>query len=119
MIRIKEILLAEHIVLGLDAKTREEAVHAVAKTLRGDSRIADWPLFYQTLAESDRSAQTNCELGLTIPHNRTDSVTAMAMAFGRLKAPSKTPLQEISYMVVVGIPDTMDAAYLRLVDVFM
>jgi len=40
MIRIKEILLPEHIVLGLDAKTREEAVHAVAKTLRGDSRIS-------------------------------------------------------------------------------
>ena len=117
MIRIKEILLPEHIVLGLDAKTREEAVHAVAKTLRGDSRIADWPLFYQTLAESDRSAQTNCELGLTIPHNRTDSVTAMAMAFGRLKAPLKTPLQEIRYVVVIGIPETMDADYLRLVGV--
>ena len=27
MIRIKEILLAEHIVLGLDAKTREEFWH--------------------------------------------------------------------------------------------
>ena len=119
MIRIKEILLPEHIVLGLEAKTREEAVHAVAKTLRGDTRIADWPLFYKSLAESDRSAQTNCELGLTIPHNRTDSVTAMVMAFGRLKAPLKTPLDEIRYVVVIGIPETMDADYLRLVGVLM
>jgi mannitol/fructose-specific phosphotransferase system IIA component (Ntr-type) len=119
MIRIKEILLAEHIVLGLDVKTREEAVHEVAKTLRGDSRIADWPLFYKTLSESDRSSQTNCELGLTIPHNRTDSVTAMAMAFGRLKAPLKTPLHEIRYVVVIGIPETMDAEYLRLVGALM
>src|SRR5258708_21572066 len=102
MIRIKEILLAEHIVLGLDAKTREEAVHAVAKTLSGDSPIAAWPLFYKTLSESDRSAQTNCELGLTIPHNRTGSVTAMAMAFGRLKAPLKTPLHDILSGSVIG-----------------
>jgi mannitol/fructose-specific phosphotransferase system IIA component (Ntr-type) len=119
MIRIKEILLPEHVVLELDAKTREEAVHAVAKTLRDDSRIVDWPLFYKTLSESDRNAQTNCELGLTIPHNRTDTVTAMVMAFGRLKAPLKTPLHEIRYVVVLGIPETMDADYLRLVGVLM
>jgi mannitol/fructose-specific phosphotransferase system IIA component (Ntr-type) len=119
MIRLKEILLADNIVLDLDVKTREEAVHAVAKTLRGDSRIADWPLFYRTLSESDRSAQTNCELGLTIPHNRTDTVTAMVMAFGRLKAPLKTFFHEIRYVVVIGIPETMDADYLRLVGVLM
>jgi mannitol/fructose-specific phosphotransferase system IIA component (Ntr-type) len=119
MIRIKEILLPDNIVLELEAKTREEAVHAVAKTLRGDSRIADWPLFYKTLSESDRSAQTNCELGLTIPHNRTDSVTGMVMAFGRLKSSLNTPLHEIRYVVVLGIPETMDADYLRLVGVLM
>jgi fructose PTS system EIIA component len=119
MIRIKEIFLPDNIVLELDAKTREEAVHAVTKTLRGDSRIADWPLFYKTLSESDRSAQTNCELGLTIPHNRTDSVTGMVMAFGRLKAPLNTPLHEIRYVVVLGIPETMDADYLRLVGLLM
>jgi mannitol/fructose-specific phosphotransferase system IIA component (Ntr-type) len=119
MIRLKEILLADNIVLDLDVKAREEAVHAVAKTLRGDSRIADWPLFYRTLSESDRSAQTNCELGLTIPHNRTDTVTAMVMAFGRLKAPLKTFFHEIRYVVVIGIPETMDADYLRLVGVLM
>jgi mannitol/fructose-specific phosphotransferase system IIA component (Ntr-type) len=119
MIRIKEILFSEHILLGLEAKTREEAVHAIAKTLRGDSRITNWPLFYKTLSESDRSAQTNCRLGLTIPHNRTDSVTAMVMAFGRLKAPLKTSLDDIRYMVVIGIPETMDADYLRLVGVLM
>ena len=119
MIRIKEILFSEHILLGLEAKTREEAVHAIAKTLRGDSRITNWPLFYKTLSESDRSAQTNCRLGLTIPHNRTDSVTAMVMAFGRLKAPLKISLDDIRYMVVIGIPETMDADYLRLVGVLM
>jgi mannitol/fructose-specific phosphotransferase system IIA component (Ntr-type) len=119
MIRIKEILFREHIVLGLDAKTREEAVHAAAKTLRGDSRITDWPLFYKTLSESDRSAQTNCRLGLTIPHNRSDTVTGMVMAFARLKAPLKTFLHEIRYVVVIGIPETMDADYLRLVGVLM
>jgi mannitol/fructose-specific phosphotransferase system IIA component (Ntr-type) len=119
MIRIKEILLPEQIVLELDAKTREEAVHAVAKTLRGDSRIADWPLFYRTLSESERNAQTNCALGLTIPHNRTETVTAMVMAFGRLKVPLKTSLHKIRYVVVLGIPETMDADYLRLVGVLM
>ena len=119
MIRIKEILFPENVVLGLEAKTREEAVHAVAKTLRGDDRIKDWSVFYKTLSESDRSAQTNCRLALTIPHSRTDSVTAMVMAFGRLKAPLQTFLHEIRYVAVLGIPETMDADYLRLVGVLM
>jgi mannitol/fructose-specific phosphotransferase system IIA component (Ntr-type) len=119
MTRIKEILFPDNIVLGLEVKTREEAVHAVSKTLRGDSRIADWPLFYQTLSESDRSAQNNCRLGITIPHNRSDTVTSMVMAFGRLKTPLKTAPNDIKYVVIIGIPETMDADYLRLVGVLM
>jgi len=32
----------------------------------------------------------------------------MVMAFGGLKAPLKTPLNEIRYVVVLGIPETME-----------
>jgi mannitol/fructose-specific phosphotransferase system IIA component (Ntr-type) len=119
MIRISEILLPEHILLDLATPTREEAVRMVAESLRGDSRIADWPLFLKTLSESERSAQTNCTLGLTIPHNRTDAVTSMVMALGRLKTPVKAASVEIRYIVIIGIPETMDAEYLRLVGVLM
>jgi PTS system fructose-specific IIC component len=119
MIRIREILLPEQILLGLVARSREEAVHAVAESLRGESRIADWPLFFQTLSESERSAKCNLELGLTMPHGRTDAVTTMVMAFARLETPVRIVSEEIRYVLVIGIPETMDADYLRLVGVLM
>jgi mannitol/fructose-specific phosphotransferase system IIA component (Ntr-type) len=119
MIRFGEILFPEHIILDLPAKTREEAVYAVAKSLGGDSRVTDWATFYKSLSESDRSAKCNLELGLTMPHTRTDAVTAMVMAFGRLAMPLVVSSEEIRYVLVIGIPETMDADYLRLVGVLM
>jgi mannitol/fructose-specific phosphotransferase system IIA component (Ntr-type) len=119
MIRFNEILLPEHVLLDLSAKTREEAVYAVAKSLQGDDRIRDWADFYKTLSESERSIKCNLELGLTIPHTRTEAVTAMVMAFGRLATPLVLSPEEIRYVLIIGIPETMDADYLRLVGVLM
>jgi mannitol/fructose-specific phosphotransferase system IIA component (Ntr-type) len=119
MIRFNEILLPEHVLLDLSAKTREEAVYAVAKSLQGDDRIRDWADFYKTLSESERSIKCNLELGLTIPHTRTEAVTAMVMAFGRLATPLVLSPEEIRYVLIIGIPKTMDADYLRLVGVLM
>jgi mannitol/fructose-specific phosphotransferase system IIA component (Ntr-type) len=119
MIRFDEILLPEHILLNLPVQTREEAVNIVAKSLRGDDRIKDWASFYKTLSESERSAKCNLELGLTMPHTRTDAVTAMVMAFGRLATPLVIVSEEIRYVLIIGIPETMDADYLRLLGVLM
>jgi mannitol/fructose-specific phosphotransferase system IIA component (Ntr-type) len=119
MIRFDEILLPEHILLDLPAKTREEAVYSVTKSLQGDDRIRDWDGFYKTLSESERSTKCNLELGLTMPHTRTQAVTAMVMAFGRLATPLVISSEEIRYVLIIGIPETMDADYLRLVGVLM
>ena len=119
MIRISEILLPEQILLDVRAFTREEAVHAVAETLRRDERVKDWNQFLTSLNECERSSRINLELGITIPHTRTSSVNDMVMAFGRLTVPLSTPTAEISYILIIGIPDTMDAEYLRLVGVLL
>jgi mannitol/fructose-specific phosphotransferase system IIA component (Ntr-type) len=87
MNRIREILLPNQILLNVNAETRDEATKIVAGSLKGDNRIIDWPRFEATLAECQRSGKVNIGLGLTIPHNRTNSVTSMVMAFGRLAQP--------------------------------
>jgi mannitol/fructose-specific phosphotransferase system IIA component (Ntr-type) len=119
MIRISEILFPEQILVDIRAFTREEAVHVVAETLRRDERIRDWNRFLTSLNECDRSGRINLGLGITIPHSRTSSVTDMVMAFGRLTAPLSTPSGKITYILVIGIPDAMDAEYLRLVGVLL
>jgi len=119
MNRIREILLPKQILLNVKAATREEAITAVTDSLQGDNRIIDWPRFVETLAECARSGKINMGLGLTIPHNRTRTVTSMVMAFGRLAQPIQRGPASIRFVLVIGIPETMDGDYLRLVGVLM
>jgi fructose PTS system EIIA component len=119
MNRIRETLLPKQILLDVKATTREEAIKEVSDSLRGDNRIIDWPGFVETLAECARSQKVNIGLGLTIPHNRTDTVTSMVMAFGRLAQPIRRGQASIRFVLLIGIPETMDADYLRLVGVLM
>ena len=119
MIRIREILLAQQILLNVKATTREEAITMVSDSLKGDNRIIDWPGFTHCLGECERSGKVNIGLGLTIPHGRTDSVTSMVMAFGRLAQPIRRGPASIRFVLAIGIPETMDADYLRLVGVLM
>jgi mannitol/fructose-specific phosphotransferase system IIA component (Ntr-type) len=119
MIRIREILLPKQILLNVKATTREEAITVVSDSLKGDNRIIDWPGFTHCLGECERSGKVNIGLGLTIPHGRSDSVTSMVMAFGRLAQPIRRGPASIRFVLVIGIPETMDADYLRLVGVLM
>ncbi len=43
MIRIRETLLPDHIVLDLIACSRDEAVQQLVGSLRSDTRVTDWP----------------------------------------------------------------------------
>lgn len=119
MNRIREILSPKQILLDVKAATRDEAIKIVTDSLKGDNRIIDWSGFVDTLSECQRSGKIHMGLGLTIPHNRTDSVTSMVMAFGRLAQPIRRGPGTIRFVLVIGIPETMDSDYLRLVGVLM
>ena len=112
-------LSPKQILLDVKAANREEAIKTVTDSLKGDNRIIDWQRFVDTLAECQRSGKINIGVGLTIPHNRTSSVTSMVMAFGRFAQPIRHGPASIRYVLVIGIPETMDANYLRLVGVLM
>jgi mannitol/fructose-specific phosphotransferase system IIA component (Ntr-type) len=119
MIRLRGTLLPEHILLDLDSGSRDDAVRRVAETLRSDPRVANWAQFFRTLRERDANAKVNLQYGITVPHARTSAVTGMVMAFGRLQKPVADRDGTIRFVTVLGIPETMDAEYLRLVGTLM
>jgi mannitol/fructose-specific phosphotransferase system IIA component (Ntr-type) len=119
MIRLREILHAEHILLDVTAVTREEAVHRVAQALQGDPRVADWREFYNLLVQQQTRCQVNLGFGLALPHARTDAVTDMVMAFGRLSQPIEDGNGLVQCIFVIGIPKALDSEYLRLVGLLM
>jgi mannitol/fructose-specific phosphotransferase system IIA component (Ntr-type) len=119
MIRIRGTLLPENILLNLDVRSRAEAVQKVAETLRADLRISNWQEFVRALRAREATGKVNLEFGLTLPHVRTSAVTKMLMAFGRTTEPVWEENVPIQFVILVGIPKTMDSEYLRLVGVLM
>ena len=119
MIRIRETLLPEHVLLGLTASSRVEAIRQVAGSLRSDTRISDWQEFLRALRKCEDVSKVNLHHGLTLPHVRTAAVTKMLMAFGRLTEPVQEKDGPLQFLVIVGIPRAMDAEYLRLVGTLM
>jgi PTS system fructose-specific IIC component len=119
MIRLRDTLRPENVLLEIDARSREEAVHQVAELLRSDTRVIDWQEFFGALKERDAAGKIDLGLGLALPHARTPAVDDMVMAFGRLITPVQGEQGPIRFVMVVGIPEAMDAAYLRLVGILM
>ena len=119
MIRIREALLPDHVILGLTARSRDDGVRQVAESLRSDSRVANWKEFLRALSGCNAGTKVNLQYGLAMPHVRTASVTKMIMAFGRLKETVQETDGPIQFLVLVGIPVAMDADYLRLVGTLM
>ena len=119
MIRLRGMLLPDHILLDLNSGSRDEAIRRVAETLRSDPRVANWAQFFKTLKERDANAKVNLQYGITVPHARTPAVTGLVMAVGRLQKPVLERDGAIRFVTVLGIPETMDAEYLRLVGTLM
>jgi fructose PTS system EIIBC or EIIC component len=119
MIRLRDTLQPENVQLAIDARSREEAIHQVAELLRSDIRVKDWKEFYRALKGGDAGGKTDLGSGLALPHIRTAAVNDLVMAFGRLVAPVEGDRGPIQFVMVIGIPKTMDSAYLRLVGILM
>jgi fructose PTS system EIIBC or EIIC component len=119
MIRLKEILRAENILLNIKATSREDAILQVMQTFIKDPRVKVWQDFYDQLQERDARMKVNLQFGLTLPHTRTAALDEMVMGFGRLQRPLSTAEGTIQFIMVIGIPETMDSEYLRLAGILM
>jgi mannitol/fructose-specific phosphotransferase system IIA component (Ntr-type) len=119
MIRIRETLLPDHVLLSLIAHSRDEAVQQLLESLRSDLRVTDWQRFLRELQRREAAGKLKLEYGLAMSHVRTSAVTNMVMAFGRLKEPVQETDGLLRFVVLAGIPETMDAEYLRLVGTLM
>jgi mannitol/fructose-specific phosphotransferase system IIA component (Ntr-type) len=119
MIRVRGTLLPEHVLLNLTTRSREGIIGELSASLRSDTRISDWNEFLRALAQKEAAGKVNLHFGLTLPHVRTSAVTKMLMAFGRLAEPISVEDGRLQFAVLIGIPRTMDAEYLRIVGILM
>ena len=118
MISLSEILLPEHINLGLDASDEATAVEELLFPLRGDIRINNWDAFRASVLDRAAPAvSTDDGCGIVIAHGRTNAVNSLVMSAGR--SPNGFPSPQIAGPVrlvfLVGIPTALNQDYLRVV----
>ncbi|MBV9491976.1 MAG: PTS sugar transporter subunit IIA [Verrucomicrobia bacterium] len=119
MIRVKAVLEPEHVLLDVPAANMLEAVEALAGSLRSDRRVVAWPEVAAAWRAKAEAAHTHLRHGVALLHARTRAVSDLVMAFGRLAAPIMDQGEPIRFVLLIGIPDTMDAEYARLVGALM
>lgn len=117
MITIADILLAKHVILDFPFRKPGEISNALEETLRGDERIRDWHGFLENLKQGRRAYIYERDFGIAIPHTRTNHVSNMIIAAGRVREGVQFPDAEapVHYLFVVGVPTTMASDYLRII----
>jgi mannitol/fructose-specific phosphotransferase system IIA component (Ntr-type) len=118
MISLSEILLPEHINLGLDASDESTAVEELLFPLRGDIRINNWDaLRASVLDRAAPAVSTDDACGIVIAHGRTNAVNSFVMAAGRSPNGFLSPhiAGPVNLVFMVGIPTALNQEYLRLI----
>ncbi|HEY5793009.1 MAG TPA: PTS sugar transporter subunit IIA [Chthoniobacterales bacterium] len=117
MISIAEILTPAQVDLKVEAATKDEAVLKVLDLLRGDPRVQNWERLRRAVQERNAPAVEQNECGILIAHGRTNSLSGLVMAAGRLLQPLTCPeiAVPIRLVFVAGIPRAVDTEYLRVI----
>lgn len=117
MTPISEILQPEHVNISLAASDKDSAVLAVLARLNGDGRVKDFELLQQKVMERNASCIVENGCGICIAHGRTEAVSSLILAAGRL--PDGIACSEIEaplrLVFVAGIPSAFNSEYLRIV----
>ena len=118
MTPISEILEPAHVNISLAASDKDSAVLSVLARLNGDEQVKDFELLQRKVMERNASCIAENGCGICIAHGRTEAVSSLIMAAGRLSeegiACSETdgPLRLV---FVAGIPAAFNSEYLRIV----
>lgn len=117
MMTIADILLPKHVILEFPSRAPGEISTALEESLRGDDRIRDWSGFLDSLKTGAPAVIYEQGFGIYIPHTRTNHVSDMIIAAGRVRegvlfSGIETP---VHYIFIIGVPVAMASDYLRII----
>lgn len=117
MTPISDVLQPDHVNLALSAKSQSEAVEAVLSKLNGDPRVTNFAQLEEAVKARNAPAISENGWGICLAHGRTDSVTELVMAAGRVTPgfSCRDVKDPVRLVFVAGIPSAFDSEYLRIV----
>lgn len=113
-----QLLTPSHVLLGLDASTREEALRTVAKAAEDDGVTDSADALYQAIMDREAQADTGLMDGYAIPHAKTDAANRVAMFYARTTRPLEWPTMDDSKVtnlfVLISPASNQDNAHLKM-----
>ncbi len=97
--RLTELLKSQNIKLGLDAKTKTEAITELVNLLASNTQIADPQKVLATVLEREATRTTGIGNGVAIPHGKCAGLTDLAIALGKCATP-------VDFQAIDGRPVT-------------
>lgn len=87
MMGLKDVLDEKVIDLHMEAKTKAEAITHLAQKLHDAKYIGDVDEFVKDIYVRESEGMTGIGNFVAIPHGKSDSVTQVGIAIGKLKEP--------------------------------
>ncbi|MCX7874986.1 MAG: PTS sugar transporter subunit IIA [Melioribacteraceae bacterium] len=85
--KICEILKVENIIPSMKSIDKESAIKELVYSFQDDPRIKDIDEIYKAVLEREKIMSTGVGKGFAIPHAKTNYVTEIIGAFGKLETP--------------------------------
>ncbi len=85
--KICEILKVEKIIPSMNCTTKEEAISELIDLFKNDDRVKDSESVKNSVLEREKIMSTGVGKGFAIPHAKTNCVTEIIAAFGKIDNP--------------------------------
>jgi fructose-specific phosphotransferase system IIA component len=85
--RICDILFKEKIISTMGSKSKNEAINELIDLFKNDERVKDVEAMRLAVHDREKIMSTGVGKGFAIPHAKSNSVTDIIAAFGKLDEP--------------------------------
>lgn len=83
--KVSELLKPEFIIPNLKGETKEDIINELIDIFKNDQRIEDIEKVRTAVLDREKVMSTGVGKGFAIPHGKTNAVTEIVGAFGRIK----------------------------------
>ncbi|WP_411954572.1 PTS sugar transporter subunit IIA [Alkalibacillus sp. S2W] len=81
---LKELLKKEHVLLDLDANSRDESLDELIKVMQNTGVVEDAAVYKEAVLNREAEGSTGIGFGVAIPHGKSTGVSEPGLAFARL-----------------------------------
>ncbi|MET3684114.1 fructose-specific phosphotransferase system IIA component [Alkalibacillus flavidus] len=81
---LKQLLKEEHVLLDVDANSRDESLDELIKVMQNTGVVQDAAVYKEAVLNREQEGSTGIGFGVAIPHGKSSGVKEPGLAFARL-----------------------------------